>query len=229
MITILVVEDDKNTRLLTEARLRKYYNIVSAENGEEALDIIYSKKIDFIISDIMMPKMDGFELLHTLKEDKIDIPILFLTAKNEFENKKKGYENGIDDYITKPINYDELILKIDAILRRCNILNVRELKVGNIILNIDNYTVKKQDETISFTKKEFELLYKLLSYPDKIFTKMQLLEEIWGYDSESMEDTIKIHISKIRKKLGDINDFEIVTVKGLGYKTIVRRDSKNEE
>lgn len=229
MITILVVEDDKNTRLLTEAQLRKYYNIVSAENGEEALDIIYSKKIDFIISDIMMPKMDGFELLHTLKEDKIDIPILFLTAKNEFENKKKGYENGIDDYITKPINYDELILKIDAILRRCNILNVRELKVGNIILNIDNYTVKKQDETISFTKKEFELLYKLLSYPDKIFTKMQLLEEIWGYDSESMEDTIKIHISKIRKKLGDINDFEIVTVKGLGYKTIVRRDSKNEE
>lgn len=224
MVTILVVEDDKNTRLLTEAKLRKYYNVISAENGEEALDIIYSQKVDFIVSDIMMPVMDGYELLKELKNENIDIPILFLTAKSEFEDKKKGYENGIDDFITKPIDYEELVLKIDAILRRYNILNARELKIGEVTINMDNYTLQKKDKVINFTKKEFELLYKLLSFPDKIFTKMQLLEEIWGYDSESLEDTIKIHISKIRKKLEDITEFEIVTVKGLGYKAKIKEE-----
>lgn len=222
MVTVLVVEDNKNTRLLTEAKLRKYYNVVSAENGEEALDKIYHQKIDFIVSDIMMPVMDGYELLEELKEENIDIPILFLTAKNELEDKKKGYENGIDDFITKPIDYEKLVLKMDAILRRYHILNIKELKIGTVTLNIDNYTVQRENEVISFTKKEFELLYKLLSFPDKIFTKMQLLEEIWGYDSESLEDTIKIHISKIRKKLENITEFEIVTIKGLGYKAIIK-------
>ncbi len=150
---------------------------------------------------------------------------MFLTAKNEFEDKKKGYENGIDDFITKPIDYEELVLKIDAILRRYNILHTKELKIGKTTLNTDNYTVKRENEVINFTKKEFELLYKLLSFPDKIFTKMQLLEEIWGYDSESLEDTIKIHISKIRKKLENVKEFEIVTVKGLGYKAIIKEDN----
>lgn len=222
MVTILVVEDDRNTRLLTEAKLRKHYNIVSAENGEKALDIIYNQKIDFIVSDIMMPVMDGYELLETLKKENINVPILFLTAKSEFEDKKKGYENGIDDFVTKPINYDELILKINAILRRYNISNDRELKIGKVTLNTDNYTVKNENQVIDFTKKEFELLYKLLASPEKIFTKLQLLEAIWGYDSESLEDTIKIHISKIRKKLEGITDFEIATVKGLGYKAVIK-------
>lgn len=222
MVTILVVEDDKNTRLLTEAKLRKHYNIISVENGEKALDVIYNQKIDFIVSDIMMPVIDGYELLETLKKENIDIPILLLTARHEFEDKKKGYENGIDDFVTKPINYDELILKINAILRRYNISNASELKIGKVSLNTDNYTVKNEDQVIEFTKKEFELLYKLLSSPNKIFTKIQLLEEIWGYDSESLEDTIKIHISKIRKKLEGITDFEIATVKGLGYKAVIK-------
>lgn len=225
MVTILVVEDSKNTRLLTEAKLRKNYNVVSAENGKEALDVIYSQKIDFIVSDIMMPEMDGYELLDELNKENINIPILFLTAKNEIEDKKRGYENGIDDFITKPIDYEELILKIDAILRRYNIANDRELKIGKVTINADNYTVKNGNEVIDFTKKEFELLYKLLSFPDKIFTKMQLLEEIWGYDSESLEDTIKIHISKIRKKLEKVTEFEIVTVKGLGYKAIIEEEN----
>lgn len=224
MVTILVVEDNKNARLLTESKLRKYYNVVSAENGEKALDMIYSQKIDFIVSDIMMPVMDGYELLKELKKENINIPILFLTAKNEFEDKKKGYENGIDDFITKPIDYEELVLKIEAILRRYNILNTKELKIGKVILNTDNYTLQKENKVINFTKKEFELLYKLLSFPDKIFTKMQLLEEIWGYDSESLEDTIKIHISKIRKKLENITEFEIVTAKGLGYKGVINAE-----
>ena len=143
---------------------------------------------------------------------------------NVLQNKKKGYENGIDDFITKPIDYEELVLKIDAILRRYHILNTKELKIGKTILNTDNYTVQRENEVINFTKKEFELLYKLLSFPDKIFTKMQLLEEIWGYDSESLEDTIKIHISKIRKKLENVTEFEIVTAKGLGYKAVIKED-----
>lgn len=164
MITILVVEDDKNTRTLTEAKLRKYYNIVSAENGEEALDAIYNQKIDFIVSDIMMPVMDGYELLENLKKENISIPILFLTAKSEFEDKKKSYEKGIDDFITKPINYDELILKIDAILRRCNISNDRELKIGKIILNTDNYTVKNENDVIEFTNIASFLSLLLIMY-----------------------------------------------------------------
>ena len=224
MVTILVVEDDKNTRMLTEAKLRKYYNIVSAENGKKAIDVIYNQKIDFIVSDIMMPVMNGYELLENLKKDNINIPILFLTAKSEFEDKKKSYEIGIDDFITKPINYDELILKINAILRRCKISNNKELEIRKVTLNTDNYTVNNNDNVIICTKKEFELLYKLVSSPDKIFTKLQLLEEIWGYDSESLEDTIKIHISKLRKKLEGITDFEIITVKGLGYKAVIREE-----
>ena len=224
MVTILVVEDDKNTRMLTEAKLRKYYNIVSAENGKKAIDVIYNQKIDFIVSDIMMPVMNGYELLENLKKDNINIPILFLTAKSEFEDKKKSYEIGIDDFITKPINYDELILKINAILRRCKRSNNKELEIRKVTLNTDNYTVNNNDNVIICTKKEFELLYKLVSSPDKIFTKLQLLEEIWGYDSESLEDTIKIHISKLRKKLEGITDFEIITVKGLGYKAVIREE-----
>lgn len=171
MVTILVVEDNKNARLLTEAKLRKYYNVVSAENGEEALDKIYSQKIDFIVSDIMMPVMDGYELLKELKKENINIPILFLTAKNEFEDKKKGYENGIDDFITKPIDYEELVLKIDAILRRYHILNTKELKIGKTILNTDNYTVQRENEVINFTKKEFELLYKYYPFQIKYLQK----------------------------------------------------------
>jgi len=218
MVTILVVEDNEHTRLLTEARLKKFYNVVTAENGSEALDIFYERQIDLIVADIMMPVMDGYEMLKNLREDKIDVPILFLTAKSEFEDKRKGFDLGIDDYITKPIDYEELLLRIKALLRRANISDKLKINIGNFAMDENDYSVVYNDQNIEFTKKEFELLFKLLSYPNKVMTKMQLLEDIWGYESNSSEDTIKTHINKIRNKLKDVTEFEIVSVKGLGYK-----------
>lgn len=221
MVTILVVEDNEHTRLLTEARLRKFYNVVVAENGKEALDIFYEKQIDLIVADIMMPIMDGYEMVKQLREDKQDVPVLFLTAKSTFEDKKVGYDLGIDDYVTKPIDYEELLLRIKALLRRANIASKMKINIGNFTMDENDYSVQYGNDIIEFTKKEFELLFKLLSYPNRVMTKMQLLEDIWGYDSSSSEDTIKTHINKIRNKLTQVKEFEIVSVKGLGYKAVV--------
>ncbi|MGN1398774.1 MAG: response regulator transcription factor [Erysipelotrichaceae bacterium] len=222
MVTILVVEDNDNSRLLTEARLKRYYNVITAKNGSEALDIFYERQIDMIVSDIMMPVMDGYEMLESLRSNNQIVPVLFLTAKSGFEAKKKGYDLGIDDYITKPIDYEELLLRIKAILKRANISTRLVIKVGNFIMDENNYSTIYNGNNLELTKKEFELLFKLLSYPNQVLTKMQLLEDIWGYDSNSSEDTIKTHINKIRHKLKGIEEFEIVSVKGLGYKTVVR-------
>lgn len=224
MVTILVVEDNENTRLLTEARLKKYYNVITAKNGEEALDIFYEKQIDLIVADIMMPVMDGYEMVEALREDKQEVPILFLTAKSTFDDKKKGFELGVDDYITKPIDYEELLLRVKAILRRANISTRLKITIGNFEMDENNYSVMYNDKQIEFTKKEFELLFKLLSYPNQVFTKMQLLDGIWGYETKASEDTIKTHINKIRNKLVGIKEFEIVSVKGLGYKIVMVND-----
>jgi len=221
MVTILVVEDNEHTKLLTETRLKRYFNVVSASNGSEALDIFYERQIDLIVADVMMPLLDGYEMLRVLRENNEKVPVLFLTAKSSFEDKKIGYDLGIDDYVTKPIDYEELILRIKALLRRANISDKMKIKVGNFEMDENNYSVSYNDKQIEFTKKEFELLFKLLSYPNKVITKMQLLEEIWGYESSSTEDTIKTHINKIRKKLSDISEFEIISVKGLGYKVMI--------
>lgn len=227
MVTILVVEDNEHTRMLTEARLKKYYNVVVAENGSEALDIFYEKQIDLIVADIMMPVMDGYEMLKELRENNEDVPVLFLTAKSTFDDKKKGFDLGIDDYITKPIDYEELFLRIKALLRRANISTKLKINVGNFEMDENDYSVKYNNSNIEFTKKEFELLFKLLSYPNRVMTKMQLLEAVWGYESNSSEDTIKTHINKIRNKLKDVKEFEIVSVKGLGYKVVmVNEDEK---
>lgn len=222
MVTILVVEDNENARLLTEARLKRYYKVVTAKDGSEALDIFYERQIDMIVSDIMMPVMDGYEMLEALRSNKETVPVLFLTAKSGFEDKKKGFDLGIDDYITKPIDYEELLLRIKAILKRANISTKLVIKLGNFLMDENNYSVTYNGDNIELTKREFELLFKLLSYPNQVLTKMQLLEDIWGYDSNSSEDTIKTHINKIRNKLKGINEFEIVSVKGLGYKAVVR-------
>lgn len=222
MVTILVVEDNENARLLTEARLKKYYNVVTAKDGNEALNIFYERQIDMIVSDIMMPVMDGYEMLEALKADKKEVPVLFLTAKSSFEDKKKGFDLGIDDYITKPIDYEELLLRIKAILKRANISTKLIIKLGNFEMNENNYSVTYNGNNIELTKREFELLFKLLSYPNQVLTKIQILEDIWGYDSNSSEDTIKTHINKIRNKLKGIDEFEIISVKGLGYKAVVR-------
>lgn len=224
MVTILVVEDNEHTRLLTEARLKKYYNVITAENGSTALDIFYEKQIDLIVADIMMPIMDGYEMLKTLRENNEEVPVLFLTAKSRFDDKKEGFDLGADDYVTKPIDYDELLLRIKALLRRANISSKMKITVGTFEMDENNYSVKYNNNNIELTKKEFELLFKLLSYPNRVMTKIQLLEDIWGYESNSSEDTIKTHINKIRNKLKDVKEFEIIAVKGLGYKVTMVND-----
>lgn len=221
MVTILVVEDNEHTRLLTEARLKRYYDVVTAENGSEALDIFYERQIDLIVADIMMPEMDGYEMLKHLRDNKEEVPVLFLTAKSTFDDKKTGYDLGIDDYVTKPIDYEELLLRIKALLRRANIANKMKINIGKFEMDENDYSVKYNNSTIEMTKKEFDLLFKLLSYPNRVMTKIQLLEDIWGYESNSSEDTIKTHINKIRNKLKDVEEFEIVSVKGLGYKVMM--------
>lgn len=221
MVTILVVEDNEHTRLLTEARLKKYFNVVTAENGEQALDIFYEKQIDLIVADIMMPIMDGYEMLKSLRDNNEKVPVLFLTAKSTFNDKKIGYDLGIDDYVTKPIDYEELVLRIKALLRRANISDKMKIKVGKFEIDENDYSVYYDGNFIEFTKKEFELLFKLLSYPNSVITKMQILSDVWGYESNSSEDTIKTHINKIRNKLKDVTEFEIVSVKGLGYKIVM--------
>lgn len=224
MVTILVVEDNEHTRLLTEARLKKYYNVITADNGSTALDIFYEKQIDLIVADIMMPIMDGYEMLKTLRENNEEVPVLFLTAKSRFDDKKEGFDLGADDYVTKPIDYDELLLRIKALLRRANISSKMKITIGTFEMDENNYSVKYNNNNIELTKKEFELLFKLLSYPNRVMTKIQLLEDIWGYESNSSEDTIKTHINKIRNKLKDVKEFEIIAVKGLGYKVTMVND-----
>ena len=225
MVTILVVEDNEHTRLLTEERLKKYYNVVVCENGSRALDIFYERQIDLIVADIMMPVMDGYEMLKELRDNNENVPVLFLTAKSTFEDKRKGFDLGIDDYIIKPIDYDELLLRIKALLRRVNISSKMKINIGSFEMDESNYSVYYNGSSIELTKKEFELLFKLLSYLNRILTKMQLLDAIWGYDKVS-EDTIKTHINKIRNKLKDVNEFEIVSVKGLGYKVVMVNDDE---
>ena len=218
MATILIVEDNQNTRLLTAARLKPHFDVVCAADGLEALDVIYDRNIDLIVADIMMPNMDGYELLKRLRSEGYKTPIILLTAKQAFEDKQEGFDSGTDDYMTKPVNYDELLLRIKALMRRSNIAAERKITIGTVTVDSATYTVTAQTGSLELPKKEFELLYKMLSYPGMIFTKMQLLEDIWGFDSESTEDTVKTHISRLRNKLSDVTEIEIVTLKGLGYK-----------
>lgn len=218
MATILIVEDDKNIRLLTSARLKPHYTILTACDGEEAIDLFYKQHIDLIVADIMMPNMDGYELVKTLREYKQNVPVIFLTAKSAFEDKRKGFASGIDDYMTKPVNYEELLWRIEALLRRANINAKRQITIGAVTVDAASYTVSRGTEQLELPKKEFELLFKLLSYPNIIFTKDQLLEDIWGMETDSNDSTIKTHINRLRNKFGDWDEFEIVTVRGLGYK-----------
>lgn len=222
MITVLVVEDDYNTRLLTEKQLNKYYNVMTCNDGEQALDIIYTKKVDVVVADLMMPKMDGFELIKSLRENKNNIPIILLTAKTDIEDKTKGFEYGADDYLTKPVEYSELVLRINALIRRANISNKDRLNIGKIEIDLGEYSFKYDGENIELTKKEFDLLFKLISYPNKIFTKMQLIEDIWGYDSDVLEDSIKTYVNKLRSKLSNVKEIEIVNLKGIGYKLVLK-------
>lgn len=218
MASILVVEDDKNTRLLTKARLKHEYEILEAQDGEEALAILDSQHVDLIIADIMMPRMDGYQLVRTIRGEGSTVPVILLTAKAAFEDKRTGFSSGTDDYMTKPIDYEELKWRIKALLRRANIAGERQIRVGDIVLDAASYTIGRGERKEEMPRKEFELLYKLLSYPGMIFTKGQLLNDIWGYDSDSDENTVKTHISRLRMRLAEYPEISIVTLRGLGYK-----------
>lgn len=222
MITILIVEDDENLNALYRSVLVKAgFEIFSANNGVEALEVLDNQHVDLIITDIMMPEMDGFELAKELRDAGFMLPILVITAKESFEDKRLGFGIGIDDYMVKPIDVNEMVLRVEALLRRARIAHDKELKIGQTVLNQETYQVKTVAQLIELPQKEFLLLYKLLAYPNKIFTRQQLMDEIWGMDTETDERTIDVHIKRLRDKFQEITDFEITTIRGLGYKAVI--------
>ena len=223
MFNILVIEDNKNMRKLICATLKRNgYSTFEAEDGEVGLDVLDSTHIDLIICDIMMPNMDGYEFTETLRDGHCEIPIIIVTAKEQLEDKKKGFSIGADDYMVKPIDFEELILRIGAILRRSKIVNDHKITIGNTVLDYNSLSVTSNGECNTLPKKEFYLLFKLVSSPDTIFTRRQLLDEIWGMESMADERTVDVHIKRIRERYRDSNDFEIVTVRGLGYKAVIK-------
>lgn len=224
MATILIVEDDRNMRLLTSARLSDLYTVVSACDGVEALEILRRGGVDMVVADIMMPRMDGYELLKIIRDEGNNIPFLFLTAKESLGDKQHGFSLGTDDYMTKPFSSDELLWRVGALLRRANIAQSKKIEIGTVTVDSEKYAVYNNTEYLEFPKKEFDLLFKLLSYPDRIFSKEQLLDSVWGVNAESGEETIKTHISRIRNRLKNITEFRIVTIKGLGYRADIAKE-----
>lgn len=223
MFKILVVEDDKNLKKLIVTCLTKSnYTVFESKNGQEALDVLDKEYIDLIVTDIMMPQIDGYELIKLLREAKYETPILIITAKEDIEDKKQGFNLGADDYMVKPINIDELILRVKSLLKRSKLTTEKIIKIGNVELNYDRLEIKKEDKTYKLTQKEFYLLYKLLSKPDTIFKRQELIEEIWGLENESDYRTVDVHIKRIREKLEDIKEFEIITIRGIGYKAMIK-------
>ena len=223
MFNILVIEDNKNMRKLICATLKQNgYSTFEAEDGEVGLDVLDTTHIDLIICDIMMPNMDGYEFTETLRDGHCETPIIIVTAKEQLEDKKKGFSIGADDYMVKPIDFEELILRIGAILRRSKIVNDHKITIGNTILDYNSLSVTSNGECNTLPKKEFYLLFKLVSSPDTIFTRRQLLDEIWGMESLADERTVDVHIKRIRERYRASNDFEIVTVRGLGYKAVIK-------
>ncbi len=221
MVHILVVDDDKNTRRYIEAILAaENYTVLTATNGEEALDVMDKEHIDLVVLDIMMPEMDGYEFTRTLRESNNNLPILMVSAKQLPEDKHKGFLVGTDDYMTKPFDAAEMILRIKALLRRAQIANEQKIVIGDVILDYNSFTVTKGNEVQELPQKEFLLLYKLLSYPGKIFTRIQLMDEIWGNDSESGWETVTVHIGRLRKRFEGWEEFELESVRGLGYKAV---------
>ena len=224
MFNILVVEDDKNLKKLIVTYLRKNnYNTFEASDGNEALDLIDKQYIDLVISDIMMPKMDGYELLSELRSAKYDLPIMLITAKSDISDKKKGFILGADDYMVKPIEMEEMILRVEALLKRVKSTNQQKIKIGDLIMDYNQLSIIKNGKIYNLAQKEFYLLYKLLSTPNTVFSRQDLIEEIWGLESESDYRTVDVHIKRIREKISDITEFEIVTVRGIGYKCIINK------
>ena len=224
MFKIIVIDDDINLNFLIAKVLTKNgYQVFQCYNANSAYDVLDKNYIDLIITDIMMPGIDGYKFTESLRSEKIDIPILMITAKEEFKDKVMGFNVGADDYLVKPINLEELLLRVGAILRRAKINNEKKVAIGTTVLDYNTFTVETGNEKIELPQKEFNILFKFFSYPNQIFTRTQLMNEFWGMLSESDERTIDVHINRLRDKFKDNPNFEIITVRGLGYK-VVKKD-----
>lgn len=221
MINILVADDDKNTRLLMKAILEaEHYRVFTAVDGQQALQMLDREHIDLVVLDIMMPNMDGYEFTATLRESSNTLPILMVSAKQLPEDKHRGFLVGTDDYITKPIDEEEMLLRIKALLRRAKIVSDRRIVIGDVVLDYDSFTVSRPGQVQELPQKEFLLLYKLLSYPGKIFTRIQLMDEIWGMDCETGWETVTVHVGRLRKRFEGWEEFSVESVRGLGYKAV---------
>ena len=221
MFKILIAEDDHELRQLFEHVLEKHgYAVHGVSNGQEALQMLDKTYYDLIISDIMMPVMDGYELVQSLRQAGHSIPVLMITAKGGFDDMRQGFLSGSDDYMVKPVNVNEMVLRVGALLRRAQMINERRQTIGSTVMECDSLTVTCGGESMVLPQKEFMLLYKMASFPGKIFTRQQLMDEIWGYDSDSDTHTVDVHIGRLRERFRDNDDFRIVTMRGVGYKVV---------
>ncbi len=219
MFKILIAEDDVELReLFKHVLVKNGYFVKGVSNGREALEELDKSYYDIIISDIMMPEMDGYELVNELRDSGNNIPVLTITAKDAFDDMRMGFLSGMDDYMIKPVNVNEMVLRVGALLRRVQVMNERKLTVGQTVMECDSLTVTNEKESMILPQKEFMLLYKMASYPGKIFTRQQLMDDIWGYESETDTHTVDVHIGRLRDRFRDNGDFKIITIRGLGYK-----------
>lgn len=221
MLKILIAEDDHELRrLFAHVLIKNGYSVKEVSNGQEALDAMEQEYYDLIISDVMMPVMDGYELVRLLRETENTTPVLMITAKDAFDDMRRGFLSGTDDYMVKPVNVNEMLLRIQALLRRAQMISERKQTIGKTVLEYDNLTVTTDSETTVLPQKEFQLLYKMASYPGRIFTRQQLMDDIWGYDSDSDTHTVDVHIGRLRERFRDNTDFKIITIRGVGYKVV---------
>ncbi len=221
MFKILIAEDDQELRqLFTHVLMKNGYDVTGVDNGQKALDALNSEYYDLVISDIMMPVMDGYELVRSLREISMTMPVLMITAKDAFDDMRLGFLSGTDDYMVKPVNVNEMVLRVSALLRRAQMINERKLTIGGTTMECDSMTIIHDGVSSLLPQKEFMLLYKMASFPGKIFTRQQLMDEIWGYDTGTDSHTVDVHIARLRDRFRDEKDFRIVTMRGVGYKVV---------
>ncbi len=227
MFTVLIVEDDKNLRKLMNIKLKaEGYSTLLAENGKEAYDKLFSNHVDIVLVDAMMPIMDGYEFIRQARESGNAVPAIMITARGSITDKERGFSVGVDDYMVKPIDFSEMSLRIKAVLRRAKIVSERKISVGSTVLDYDTLTVYNGEAKVSLTKKEFGILYKLLSYPERSFSKTALFEEFWSWDSDTEEDIVKVYVNRIRNKIEPFSNIDVETVRGIGYRGIKNEENK---
>lgn len=221
MFRVLIAEDDSDLRqLFTKVLVKNGYSVDGVSNGHEALEVLDEKYFDIIISDIMMPEVDGYELVRTLRDAGNNIPVMMITAKDAFDDMEIGFSSGSDDYMVKPVNVNEMVLRVGALLRRSQIANERKITIGSTVLECDSLSVTTANDQFVLPQKEFMVLYKMASYPGRIFTRQQLMDDIWGYDAVTDTHTVDVHIGRLREKFGENTDFKIITMRGVGYKVV---------